>query len=272
MSGHDRLSAYLDDELASHERGPVEAELAADPDLVAELEAARAARELVRGLGPVEPPSNFVFEPAPTDAGAGDDRTADDGADVIALASRRRARPWLLGVAAATIFFLVLGFASGTRVADVVPPVDRLVDEHASAAAAMPDAPPMPDDEAAAIDDMGPDMPAMPMVASYTFSDGITQLVYETDQGFVSVFRQDGQLDSAGLPPGAQSMAMETGTAMVLPAADDTDVVVIERDDVVFTVVGQSDDHDMVMAMADSVPATDRGLLDDIRRWFGRLA
>lgn len=266
MSADDRLSAYLDDELTADERRSLDAELAADPVLADELGGIRRARELVRGLGPVEPPADFVFRPA---SSAGDPHTPD--AEVVSLDARRRMRPWVLGVAAATVFFLVLGFASGTRVADVVPPVDRLVDEHAAAAASMPDAAPMPDDEADAMDDMGPDMPDMPMVATYTVAEGITQLVYETDHGYVSVFRQDGRLDPAGLPAGAATMDMPSGTATVVPAGPDTDVVVVERDDVVFTVVGTADDHDMVMTMADSVPSTERGLVDDVRRWFGRL-
>jgi len=269
VSDHDRLSAYLDGELDADEHRRIEDELSSDSGLAAELDAARMARDLVRELGPVEPPANFVFAPASDDDAA---TGGDVGADVVSLDSRRRARPWLLGVAAATIFFLVLGFASGTRVADVVPPVDRLVDEHAAAAAAMPDAPPMPADEADQMDDMGPDMPDMPMVATYTLGDGVTQLVYETDGGYLSVFRQDGRLDAAELPPGAASMDMPSGTATVVPVSADTDVVVVERDDVVFTVVGQSDDHDMVMAMADSVPPTDRSLVADVRRWFGLLS
>ncbi|MGI9603515.1 MAG: anti-sigma factor family protein [Acidimicrobiales bacterium] len=269
MIGDDRLSAYLDGELDPADVDGLRAEIEADSALSTELEAIRRSRGLVAGLGPVEPPADFVFAPAADDYHADD---ADNDATVVSLDERRRARPWLLGIAAATIFVLVLGFASGTPVADVVPPVDALVDQHAAAAEAMPDGmvtgsfEVMPMDE---MDDMGPAMPDMPMVAVYQ-SGEITQFLYDSAHGPVSVFRQDGSLDDTGLTD-AVAMPMESGTAQVM-TTDDGDVVIVERDDVVFTVVGAADNHDMVMATADSVPATDRGLLDSIRRWFGRRA
>ena len=266
MNGDDRLSGYLDGELSDDEHQRLEIELDAGPDLRAELSSAREGRDLVRSLGPVIPPGDFVFEPSSDGDEVGHD------ADVIPLAERRRARPWILGVAAATIFFLVLGFASGTGVADVVPPVDELIDQHAAAAEAMPDevidgpfvAMPMED-----MDDEGPAMPDMPMVAAYQ-SDDITQFLYDTDHGAISVFRQDGNLVASALP-GSDPVPMVSGLAMVM-SGDGSDVVVVERDDVVFTVVGATAEHEMVMTMAEAVPETDRSVIDQVRRWFGRWA
>lgn len=259
----DRLSAFLDGELDDAERRALEARLSHDGALAAELDAVRHSRQLVRGLGPVEPPADFVFAPS---GGA-----ADGLAEVVPL-DRHRRRRGLLAVAAVTIFFLVLGFASGTRVADVVPPVDDLVDQHAAAAEAMPDAVVdgsfelMPEVED--VDDMGPAMPEMPMVAVYQ-ADGIMQFLYDTDHGPVSVFRQEGTLDAGSLPS-TEPMPTEAGMARYLVDAE-REIIIIERDGVVFTVVGDLTNHDMVMTAADAVPATDRSVIEQIRRWFGQL-
>jgi hypothetical protein len=55
-----RLSAYLDGELTSAEARDVEAALAREPELREELDAMRAAIELLRDGGMVEPPEGFA--------------------------------------------------------------------------------------------------------------------------------------------------------------------------------------------------------------------
>lgn len=60
----ERLSAYLDDELTPQERRRLEAQLAEDPDLRAELEALRNTVSLVRDLPSVPAPRNFILSPS----------------------------------------------------------------------------------------------------------------------------------------------------------------------------------------------------------------
>jgi hypothetical protein len=55
------LSTYLDDQLSSRERERLEARLATDPTLQAELEALRRTVSLVRDLPPVPIPRNFIL-------------------------------------------------------------------------------------------------------------------------------------------------------------------------------------------------------------------
>nr|HID15121.1 hypothetical protein [Anaerolineae bacterium] len=58
------LSAYLDGQLSAGERARLEAQLAADPALRAELEALRHTVTLVRDLPLVSIPRNFILSPA----------------------------------------------------------------------------------------------------------------------------------------------------------------------------------------------------------------
>jgi hypothetical protein len=55
------LSAYLDDELSARDRARLEAQLATDPALRAELEALRRTVALVRDLPSVSVPRNFIL-------------------------------------------------------------------------------------------------------------------------------------------------------------------------------------------------------------------
>ena len=57
------LSAYLDDQLSERERERLEARLADDPALRADLEALRRTVSLVRDLPPTPAPRNFILTP-----------------------------------------------------------------------------------------------------------------------------------------------------------------------------------------------------------------
>jgi hypothetical protein len=61
------LSAYLDDQQSSRERERLEARLASDPTLQAELEALRRTVSLVRDLSPVPIPRNFILPQSVTE-------------------------------------------------------------------------------------------------------------------------------------------------------------------------------------------------------------
>ena len=56
---HDELSAYLDDELDTTERAALEQRLAESPELRAELDEVRTARDATRGLPTHEAPAGF---------------------------------------------------------------------------------------------------------------------------------------------------------------------------------------------------------------------
>jgi hypothetical protein len=58
------LSAYLDDQLSAEEQAHLEAQLATDPALCAELEALRRTIELVRDLPSASIPRNFIISQA----------------------------------------------------------------------------------------------------------------------------------------------------------------------------------------------------------------
>ena len=257
MSEHDRLSALLDGELSVADESQLVAQMEADTDLLAEFEAVSAARRLVRGLGSVDPPSDFVFRPA------------DPVAEVIPMARHRR-RPWVLGAAAATVFFVVLGFATGIPGTDIVPPIGDFVSQHAVAVEALPETATsaeftkMPMDQ---IDELGPSVGTMPMVAAYQ-SDDAMQLVYGGDDGNISVFRQDGQLPDEAVAQ-AEVMETERGPAYHL-TVDGAEVVVIEHDGVIFTMVADHDHLDTAMEMVDQVPDRDQSVIQTLRRWFGR--
>lgn len=60
------LSAYLDNQLSKGEQAQLEAQLAADPELRANLEALRQTIEMVRNLPRVQPPRNLILQPEAT--------------------------------------------------------------------------------------------------------------------------------------------------------------------------------------------------------------
>jgi len=62
------LSAYLDDQLSTEERARLEAQLATDPALRAELDALRQTVALVHDLPPVPLPRNFILPVQPRPA------------------------------------------------------------------------------------------------------------------------------------------------------------------------------------------------------------
>ncbi|MQA00435.1 MAG: hypothetical protein GEU80_14090 [Dehalococcoidia bacterium] len=64
----ERLSAFLDDELTADQRAAVEAELAADASMRAELEELRGVQQMLASLGEVRAPRPFTLAAAPARA------------------------------------------------------------------------------------------------------------------------------------------------------------------------------------------------------------
>lgn len=112
----DRLSAFLDDELAEDQALEVARHVARCEKCQDELEAIRAARHALRGLPNLRPP-DLLFEQAVASAGALD----------------RRSRALRIGVAAVagTAIVGMAAFMAGQDDAGtVVPPVDIYVVDH----------------------------------------------------------------------------------------------------------------------------------------------
>ena len=116
----DRISALLDDELSPGDAASARAHLAACPTCRAELDAVGAARSWLRALPAVDPPFGFY------------ERMLRRRSPAAARTARRR---WQAGAAAvvatAAAGLVVLGVSS-PRDSSVSPPVNRLVEAHAS--------------------------------------------------------------------------------------------------------------------------------------------
>ncbi|MET0919590.1 MAG: hypothetical protein ABWY77_00150 [Acidimicrobiia bacterium] len=133
---HSVLSAYLDGELTTDQRAQVDAELAASPELRAELEAVRSARVAVRDLPMRDLPDGFL-EQMIADVGSAPDAdaavgTAASTAPVIDLdarrARRRRAVSWTIGAVAAAVVALAMFVLPGRE--QVRPNVTAVATQH----------------------------------------------------------------------------------------------------------------------------------------------
>ncbi|NNE72476.1 MAG: hypothetical protein HKN26_02330 [Acidimicrobiales bacterium] len=278
---HDQLSAYLDDELDATERTEIEAALAASAELTAELDAVRAARELVRSLPDVEVPAGFRFVPT----GHSETAPVTSLADVRTSAKRRRTAAarneswarkaaWRSVVAVAAAFALLVGAGSIIPGVEVVPAVDDLVRVHTAAATelmAMPPAEaaptmPMPlDDGKMLMVDMSGDAPdlgaELPLMGGYE-DDDYVHLVYGAEQQYLSVFRQEGRLDGDELD-GATAMDMDDATAAYSLERDSVKVLVLEQDGMVYTIVSDDAMVDKAMGMTAMLPPDDDNFVVD---------
>jgi anti-sigma factor RsiW len=127
------LSAYLDGQLSAGERARLEARLATDPELQAELDALRQTVALVRDLPPVPLPRNFIL---PQTA----DKLHPKATRPRSLPSPRSRRAWAapLLTAATTVVSLLFGvvlaadlwFSSAGRLA-LAPAAEPLLEAEA---------------------------------------------------------------------------------------------------------------------------------------------
>jgi anti-sigma factor RsiW len=137
MTDHDFLSGYLDGELAAEERIEVEAQLADSPELRAELEEVRMARDAVRALPHREAPAGF-WDAVVSEVGSAD---IDIDADtvVVPIESRRRRVPvgWLAGAAAVAAAIIALVIVPGRT--SVRPNVTAVATQHGASTAKLGD-------------------------------------------------------------------------------------------------------------------------------------
>jgi hypothetical protein len=236
------LTAHLDDELDPAERRAVEEALADSAELRAEYATLEATRALVRGLPQVEPRQPLVRPAAVPEPGR---RTGRIGMMVA-------------GVAAVWLVILTIGVSIGSL--PIVPEVDQLTVQHASASETDMPMPFVPMDA----DDMMADDPAimadighgMGLEAVYQLDD-LVQSRYSDGIHAVSVFHEPGDVDWDDLPSGGTMEMMPDGQIWRMQMGD-LDVLVTERGDLVVTIVADGDmDDDMAVMASSMVPTVD---------------
>lgn len=254
----DALSGWLDGELDPVERAAVAAHLQACATCPGELAALAATRSLVRGLAAPEPPPGFLEHAIARTAAEPD----------------RRERRWggVSLVATAAAWAVILGLAQSGPSGVIDPPLDAFVADHAQASALGPFGglvAPGGGDAAGRGDGEGGSQPpgsdvssslgtlAVPLLPSRgvpgvfelprslgrgfelvgaEVGDGVLQAVYSDGSTFVSVFEQRGQVDWGDLDGGEW---IDVGGERAWRAVvQDTEVVVLERGAIVYTLVG----------------------------------
>ncbi len=242
----DLLNAYLDGELHDDERASVESALRESPDLELELVELSATRSMLRGLGPVEPHRPLTLGTQPGRDRSGGARRG--GRLAIAVA----------GVAAVWLLVLSVGVSLGSL--PLVPQVDQLALQHASADTI--DFQPMTidqmADDPAVLDDIG-----LGMRREAIFQRGeLVQVRYSDGEHTVSIFHQRGEIAWDEMPESGNVAVMPDGPIWT-STMDGFDVLVTQRGDLVVTVVADGDmDNEMTMAASKMVPEVDmdRGL------------
>ncbi|MTV25298.1 hypothetical protein FTX61_07735 [Nitriliruptoraceae bacterium ZYF776] len=153
MDAAERLAAYLADELPADERTAVEAELARDARLRAQLAALRRADDALATLTPTELPTGArarldAVLAREFDELLGASAPAEDDTEVVPLAAKRAARPrWLPAAAAAAAALVVV--VGGVRLIGPGGADQMVADVGEEAADAGSEA---SDDEAATLD------------------------------------------------------------------------------------------------------------------------
>jgi hypothetical protein len=249
------LSAYLDGELTPEEEAAVRDLLADSPERQAELADLDEARTWVRGLGPVEPPEGFLDQ-------------------VITTVGQpvQKPRKWgmLNVVATAAVWVAVLAFVNMSRSDDVQPEVANLVSNHTAASVGVggflgslgggePEpqaptrstAPPPPETEVGEPYWVPTELPGDLELFSVSVSGDVVMLSYSNGLEVVTILEQPGHLDTDALPP---ATPVEVGGVQGWQVESDrATVIVVERDDMVYAVVGHRDSG-LVEAVAAEFP------------------
>jgi anti-sigma factor RsiW len=258
--GHlgDLLSALLDGELTPDEVTAARAHLAGCTTCAVELEAADAARSVLRSLPAVEPPAGFL------------DSLAPPLAPVIPL---HRRSVVLSAVASVAASVLVLALGAGGIRTPFTPQVDGAVQDHAATVAALVgvgamDTAGFQRPDTTATTDQQRDLAGLPaplrapleldggyrLVDSFGQGDAV-HLVYEKDGHAISVFESVGDVQWDSLP--ADGERLDDGDLSLWQnnqPGPGGHVVVLEHGDLTAIVVGD-DSADEVLAAARSLPA-----------------
>lgn len=272
------LSAYLDGELEADEVADVERMIAEDPAVADELDGLAKVRGALRDLPLVAVPTAggaAVLRPRgwPLDDG---DRTEPGPTAVVhdlsshrAPAGRRLSRPVLAGAVAVAAALVAVGLVvvrgDGGGEDPFVPPVTEFASRHDAmadlVASGATEVPPMPGGfEALDPAEMGDDAPAelpsgFERMAGFAGPDGTMHVIYTHDDMAVSVYRQQGAVDWAGLPESGTPMEMEGAPAWLHTAETPRgveEIMVLQDGDTVYTFVAAVP-HDAMVSVVEDV-------------------
>ena len=234
------LSAYLDDELTPDERRAVEDCLIDTPDLRAEFEAVRQARDAVRGLPPLEVPPELA------------QRWSGASSPTRAPRSRRRRRVRAVAASAAASA-AVWGAAlvalpqSGVSAAAFALPLGELVSTHDEAV--EHDGDPMAEVPSGST---APAQPSANVEMVYAAKhDGGFHIMYRDDQIEFSLFEHQGRVAWDRLPADGERVSID-GKPGWFGEIGGYDVMVVEGRGIVYAVVAKE-----VGAMIESSIADD---------------
>jgi hypothetical protein len=247
----DRLSAYLDAELASAERDEVEIALASDSalrSLLAEL----AEMKAVLGGSMIEPSSASIDRMIGAVERA-DEQRPPTPAPVVNLASRRRVPTFAAVAASIVIIASVVGGVGGTA---SIPAIGDLVARHEAAASVLESGVELAMDDDA-MHEMMDDGPSIPTLLDLTYADqdgSLVHAVFESPDGLMlSLFRQDGDADlnEIGNELGIGEIVDMGGHEMWASDMGETHVAVIDGDGFTWTIIGDAEADHMMTMMSD---------------------
>lgn len=248
--GHlgDVLSALVDGELTPDEETAARAHLEGCAACRDELDATRATADLVRGLPAVDP--RFGFYERMLRPGFG-------GVD------RRRMRTGVAVASMAAAVALVVGLVANLGADEVTPAVDDMVEVHQAGFLPSTGFDPVAPDEMAGLDVPVELDGGFERQAAYERpGDDTVAAAYRSGSDTVTVFEQDGALDTDSLAPDMEAMDAH---AWAMEAADGLHAVVLERDGVVYTVVGEASMAVLMVVGGDLPDGADPSLLQRAR-------
>lgn len=245
------LSALLDGELAPAEADAVRAHAVACADCAAELAAVRDARAAVRSLPAVEPPAGF-FEGLLAGGLPAEEGERPEPARVVRLEGRRAAVVNAAAAVAASVL-LVLAYG-GNQAQAVAPRVDGVVQRHASVISAGFGG------GAGVSGDLPSPFVAPAELAGYQLqrtmrTDTGLHLLYAKGRYALTVFEQEGELDLGDLAYQGERMRVDGDDGWRWAGDPEGRVVVLERGDLVVTLVGEESGA-AVLAAAEALPGS----------------
>jgi Putative zinc-finger len=264
-----RISALIDGELTTVEEEVALDHLASCERCQEEMAEITAARTLVRQLGEVEPPDDYL------------ERALFGGR------SRSSARLGLVGLvtlAAAWVAILAIGFS--VSLPDVQPAVDELADQHETVTQLARDSDRLPartdhyeQFTSAEVAGLGapyaaPDSldSALSRIGAYG-KGPVVQLFYSDGSDAISLFEEEGTLDWSALPAGGEEVDVGDGRGWIGATTTDPpqNVLVVPKGAVVYTLVSQLPKDDLI-AVAAELPEPDAfSLSERARRNFDEL-
>ncbi|MBT5851914.1 MAG: hypothetical protein HOH36_15910 [Acidimicrobiaceae bacterium] len=247
----DRLSAYLDDELASAERDEVEIALASDSalrSLLAEL----AEMKAVLGDSMIEPSSASIDRMIGAIERV-DEQRSPTLSPVVDLASHRRV-PTFAAVAGSIV--IIASVVGGVGETASIPAIGDLIVRHEAAASDLESGVELAMDDDA-MHEMMDDGPSIPIRLDLTYVDQdgpLLHAVFESPEGLMlSLFRQDGDADlnEIGNELGIGEIVDMGGHEMWASDMGETHIAVIDGDGFTWTIVGDAEADHMMTIMSD---------------------